>query len=106
MSAGYDAALGDMLGLCRVTPQGFAHMTYMVSSLANGNVVLALEGGYNLESVANSATECIKVLMGESPPAIPAMIASAVGTETVDDALRVQSKYWKTLPQYVPRHGT
>jgi len=43
VSAGYDAAIGDELGRCAVTPQGYAHMTHMLSSLANGKLVLALE---------------------------------------------------------------
>ena len=43
VSAGYDAAEGDELGTCKVTPAGYAHMTHMLSSLANGKLVLALE---------------------------------------------------------------
>lgn len=43
VSAGYDAAEGDPLGGCEVTPAGYAHMTYMLSALAKGRLVLALE---------------------------------------------------------------
>lgn len=43
VSAGYDAAQGDELGQMEVTPEGFAHMTHMLSVLANGKLVLALE---------------------------------------------------------------
>jgi hypothetical protein len=43
VSAGFDAAIGDPLGECKVSPAGYAHMTYMLSSLANGRLVLALE---------------------------------------------------------------
>lgn len=43
VSAGFDAAAGDELGGCEVTPAGYAHMTYMLSSLAGGKVVVALE---------------------------------------------------------------
>ena len=43
VSAGFDAADGDTLGRCKVSPAGFAHMTHMLSSLANGKLVLALE---------------------------------------------------------------
>lgn len=100
VSAGFDAAKNDPLGECNVTPEGFAHMTHMLSSLANGNLVLALEGGYHLEALALSATECIKVLMGEAPPKIGAsMVASDVATETVDECLRIQSEFWKSLPR-------
>jgi histone deacetylase 6 len=43
VSAGYDAADGDTLGQMKVSPEGFAHMTHMLSVLANGKLVLALE---------------------------------------------------------------
>jgi len=43
VSAGFDAADGDDLGECHVTPAGYAHMTSMLCSLANGRVVVALE---------------------------------------------------------------
>jgi histone deacetylase 6 len=43
VSAGFDAALGDPLGGYKVTPIGYAQMTKMLSSLANGRVIMALE---------------------------------------------------------------
>ena len=43
VSAGFDAADGDDLGECHVTPTGYAHMTHMLCSLAGGKVVAALE---------------------------------------------------------------
>lgn len=46
VSAGFDAAMGDELGECNVTPDGFARMTRMLAGLASGRIALALEGGY------------------------------------------------------------
>ena len=43
VSAGFDAADGDELGECHVTPAGYAHMTHMLSALAGGKMVVALE---------------------------------------------------------------
>ena len=43
VSAGFDAAAGDELGECLVSPGGYAHMTHMLSSLAGGKMVVALE---------------------------------------------------------------
>jgi histone deacetylase 6 len=45
VSAGFDAAVGDDLGECFVSPAGYAHMTHMLSGLAGGNLVVALEVG-------------------------------------------------------------
>ena len=43
VSAGYDAAMNDPLGENLLTPMGYSHMTHMLSSLANGKLVVALE---------------------------------------------------------------
>lgn len=71
VSAGFDAAEGDPLGGCAVTPAGYAHMTSMLMQLAGGRIVLALEGGYNVRCIARSTEACLRVLLGGSPPPLP-----------------------------------
>ncbi len=61
VAAGFDAAQGDPLGGCRISPEGYAHMTHMLTSLAGGRVAILLEGGYNLSSISHSMTMCCKV---------------------------------------------
>jgi hypothetical protein len=68
VSAGFDAARGDPLGGCDVTPAGYAHMTHHLLSLARGRVVVALEGGYNLASISRGMEAVVRVLLGEAPP--------------------------------------
>lgn len=34
---------------------------------AGGKIVMALEGGYNLDSLANSAQACVEVLLQDKP---------------------------------------
>lgn len=97
ISAGFDAAVGDDLGECFVSPAGYAHMTHMLSGLAGGNLVVALEGGYNLDSISNSSLAVARVLLGEAPPELPPMVASEAGTETVWQVAMEQSKYWKCV---------
>ncbi len=43
VSAGFDAAEGDPVGDCNVTPAGYAHMTHLLSALAGGRMVVVLE---------------------------------------------------------------
>ena len=69
VSAGFDAAEGDPLGSMRLSPAGYAAMTSRLLTLSNGRVVLALEGGYNLDAISRSAAACLRVLLGEKPPA-------------------------------------
>ena len=40
-------------------------MTRELMSLADGKLVLALEGGYELSSICDATEMCIKALMGE-----------------------------------------
>ncbi|KAH7913895.1 histone deacetylase clr3 [Hygrophoropsis aurantiaca] len=97
ISAGFDAAAGDDLGECFVTPAGYAHMTHMLSGLAGGKLVVALEGGYNLDSISRSALAVADVLLGNPPPELPPQQVNEFGTETVWQVAMEQSKYWKSI---------
>lgn len=67
VSAGFDAATGHAppLGGYHVSPACFGYMTRELMKLANGKVVLALEGGYDLPVICDSAQECVKALLGD-----------------------------------------
>lgn len=98
ISAGFDAARGDPLGCCDVTPAGFARMTQMLSGLSHGKLLVILEGGYNLRSISSSATAVVKVLLGESlSNELEDIMPSIAGLETVLEVLKVQMKYWPIL---------
>lgn len=103
ISAGFDAAEGDVLGGCFVTPACYGHMTHMLSRLAKGKLVVCLEGGYNLRSIARSALAVTRVLMQEPPDRLsedlPAPKDSAV--RTIEQVKRQHSKHWKCL---YPKH--
>lgn len=47
VAAGFDAAAGDELGGCFVTPACYAHMTHMLMTLAGGKVAVCLEVSSN-----------------------------------------------------------
>jgi len=69
VSAGFDAAKGDPLGLCNVSPRGYYELMQKLLTLANGRVVVVLEGGYNLESISVSMLACARALLGDEMPA-------------------------------------
>ncbi|KAJ1827003.1 Histone deacetylase hda1 [Coemansia sp. RSA 2599] len=64
VAAGFDAAVNDPIGECNVTPGCYAAMTSMLKSVPGSKLVLALEGGYNLDAIANSSLACVKALLG------------------------------------------
>lgn len=97
IAAGFDAAEGDMLGGCHVSPAGYAHMTHMLMSLANGKVAVCLEGGYNLDSISRSACAVGRTLMGEPPDRLDSNNPTKSGVADVKMVLRQQSKFWSCV---------
>uniref|UniRef100_A0A8C2WCT7 Protein deacetylase HDAC6 n=1 Tax=Cyclopterus lumpus TaxID=8103 RepID=A0A8C2WCT7_CYCLU len=104
VSAGFDAARGDPLGGYHVTPEGYAHLTHLLMSLAGGRVLLILEGGYNLTSISDSMAMCTSVLLGDPPPPLvmplPPPHHSAVAT--INEVIRHHAPYWMSLRIRVP----
>ena len=115
ISAGFDAAMGDPLGMCRVTCAGYAQMTQMLSSACNGRVVVVIEGGYNLTAVANSSEAVViaqqhrptsnlhliimqvRTLLGEPAPTIvPRDIRPGAG-QALHAIMRHHASHWSCL---------
>ncbi|XP_055958086.1 histone deacetylase 6 isoform X1 [Patella vulgata] len=97
VSAGFDSARGDPLGGYDVLPSGYGHMTHMLSQLANGKVVVLLEGGYNLNSISVSMATCTSVLLGDQCPLVSRPKPCDSAMKTIHEVIDAQKKYWKSL---------
>lgn len=98
VSSGLDAAQGDPLGRYLITPAGYAHMTHLLRGLAGGKMVLALEGGYNLTSIANSTAACVEVLLGDPlPPLEGNMVPNDDAVVCISNTVSVHVPYWESL---------
>ncbi|KAI5854078.1 putative histone deacetylase A [Durotheca rogersii] len=97
ISAGFDAADGDELGGCFVTPGCYAHMTHMLMSLAGGKVAVCLEGGYNLKAISHSALAVARTLMGEPPPKMDIPPIDKEAARVLAKVQAVQAPYWECL---------
>ncbi|KAG0212527.1 Histone deacetylase 4 [Mortierella sp. GBA30] len=113
VSAGFDAADGHAanIGGYTVSPQGFAILTRLVQTLAGGRVILSLEGGYEFEPLALSATACLEELLPHSllPATAPtrafpfasfqgtlnSVKPNAMAVSSLHQVLKYQQKYWK-----------
>ena len=79
-------------------------MTCLTTQLARGQVILALEGGYELAPLANCATACLDQLLIASrpnPPAMEGMLRSLRPCVTAQECLSqvwgIQRDYWRCL---------
>lgn len=73
VSAGFDAAKGDLVGGMAITPLGFAAMTSRLRQLAGGRILMVLEGGYKPVVASKGVQACLRVLLddpsiGSLPP--------------------------------------
>lgn len=79
-------------------------MTYLTTTLSQGRVILALEGGYELTPLANSATSCLDQLLTASrpnPQPMEGMLRTLKPCVTAQECLSqvwgVQRDYWRCL---------
>lgn len=119
VSAGFDAAVGHAapLGGYLVSPACFGHMTKELMQVANGKVkreiiindlqfitffifqvILALEGGYDLPVICDSAQECVRALLGDDITPVSEQelqrppCQSAI--ETLQKTIAIQMSHW------------
>lgn len=104
VSSGFDAADGDLIGQCHVSPAGYGQLTHMLKAIARGKVTVILEGGYNLDSIAKSALAVANVLIGEPPEATVTTQPRLDAIETVSEVMKIQSKYWRCMKPGNPAH--
>ena len=68
ISSGFDCLLGDPLGALQVTQDALSYMLFKIKNFVQSKVVIALEGGYNLQQIS-IASECLtRVLLGDYYP--------------------------------------
>jgi histone deacetylase 6 len=97
ISAGFDAAAGDELGGCFVSPECYSHMTHMLMSLADGKVAVCLEGGYNLSAISRSALAVAKTLMGEPPMRMKLAPINKQATLVLSQVKQIHAAYWECM---------
>eukprot|EP00941_MAST-03F_sp_MAST-3F-sp1_P006013 g6013.t1 len=104
ISAGFDAAEGDPLGGCCVTPNGFAQMTHMLKGISGGKLVFVLEGGYNLRAISRSFCACVEVLRGKECRDLSNNTSNAPEQSACDAIARTISahiQHWPVLRTYL-----
>jgi acetoin utilization deacetylase AcuC-like enzyme len=96
VSAGFDAHRSDPLSQMRVTSEGFAAMARSLLDVARvpagGKCVAVLEGGYDLDALAQSVSRVLDELGGDD---LDTPRPQGSGAEAVLDAVtRVHRRFW------------
>nr|CAD7409518.1 unnamed protein product [Timema cristinae] len=103
VSAGFDAASGHPppLGGYKVSPACFGHMTQQLLQLADGKIVLSLEGGYDLPSICDAAQECVRALLGDEPSPLKEEELKKTPCQNAIDTLQktiaIQLSHWPCI---------
>jgi len=93
-----------------VQPSCYAYLTHKLTELTdNGKIIVALEGGYNLESISEASEYTLRSLLGENPikkgedlkVTFQNMIKTAVPTrinfERIKETRDLWQKHWSCL---------
>lgn len=102
VSAGFDAAIGCPEGKMRVKPITYHILCHSLMSLADGKLVVLLEGGYNLLSLAEGAAMTLKALLGHPcPPIDTDLVELQVHNSVIQTILDVT---WAIRPEWKMLH--
>ena len=99
VSVGFDAHVADPLASMNVTSRGFGLFTDVIKDIAEtnskGRIVMALEGGYNLDAIAESAFSVFTSLLSNASEIKKGgKKENERVRERVEEIKEVQRKYW------------
>ena len=101
VSAGFDISIGDPLGLMNVTSDGYAYLTGVLQNLADelcqGRLVLALQGGYDLDGLQSGVATVLRELRdgkGLSDRNRKTLTTAKPPLVFLDHAVAIAKKYW------------
>jgi acetoin utilization deacetylase AcuC-like enzyme len=99
VSSGFDAHFRDPLGGMRVTENGFAALTRRVKRMAaeycEGRMAIALEGGYDLQALAESGRSVIEELGREADEPFMPVADAERAIPIIERARYFHARYWK-----------
>lgn len=98
VAAGFDALQGDPKGEMAATPAGFAQLTHLLMGLAEGKLILSLEGGYNLRPLAEGVSVSLHILLGDPCPMLESPGAPCPSAQaSISCTLEALEPFWQFL---------
>jgi len=105
VSCGFDLYLRDRLGGMRVTPEGYALITFFLLNIAeracNGRILFVMEGGYSIQGIKECGLRVMQELCNV-PTLTPSSIervadANAAKLSILKKVFEIHKKYWTHL---------
>ncbi|CAH8534921.1 unnamed protein product [Heterobilharzia americana] len=98
VSAGYDSSFGCPVGELNVSPSLYAHLTHKLMALAEGKLIIGLEGGYYLESLSESIGHTLSALLGDPMPSLePIKPVNPSVLKSISNCVSTLNFRWKLL---------
>lgn len=98
VSAGFDIYFEDPLGGMKVSPEGFAKLTRLLTDeadkICDGKIVFLLEGGYNLDGLWISTKEVIEELLDKKKTEYKLSVSETNADSLIDKIKKIYSDYW------------
>lgn len=98
ISAGQDACANDGLASMRMTPSGFGVLASIVMSIADetcgGKTAAVLEGGYDLDMLAESVSSIFEAFIGEEIVRDEQSLQNYAVRKRLDEVINIQKRYW------------
>ncbi len=99
VSAGFDIYFEDPLGGMKVSPEGFAKLTRLLTDeadkICDGKIVFLLEGGYNLDGLWISTKEVIEELLDKKKTEYKLSVSETNVDPLIDKIKKIYSDYWE-----------
>ncbi len=95
ISAGYDAHADDMLASLRLEAADYGWMAARLTETHPANrIVLALEGGYDLDALRDSTSASLRGFAGLHQDSTPVLRSPEAAFDALDRAAEVISRHW------------
>uniref|UniRef100_A0A8C7F8K6 histone deacetylase n=1 Tax=Oncorhynchus kisutch TaxID=8019 RepID=A0A8C7F8K6_ONCKI len=104
VSSGFDAVEGHPppLGGYTLTSKCFGYLTRQLMTLAEGRVVLALEGGHDLMAICDASEACVSALLGNQLDPLPQTLLEQRPNQnavcSIEKVIETHSEYQAQFP--------
>ncbi|XP_045078367.1 histone deacetylase 4 isoform X2 [Coregonus clupeaformis] len=111
VSSGFDAVEGHPppLGGYILTSKCFGYLTRQLMTLAEGRLVLALEGGHDLMAICDASEACVSALLGNQLDPLPQALLEQRPNQnavcSIEKVIETHSKYWRSMQRGSPKLG-